>query len=55
MTKEEVKDYIKNNLRFILIKHFVDCNYVKLTLTLYIENEEIQEEYIYITEGEGCK
>ena len=52
MNVEELKQYLKNNLRLDISRRCLDYNEVKLVFTLYLDNEEITEEYVYIKEGE---
>jgi hypothetical protein len=51
MTKEEVKEYLKENLYLYMYKDYTMSNEIKLTISLYLENEKLTEEYVNITEG----
>ena len=51
MTKEEVKQYIKDNLTFTLTKSYGDYNTIEITLSLYIEDEKLGDETVFLTEG----
>lgn len=51
MTKEEVKQYIKDNLTYTFSKSYGDYNNIEITLSLYIEDEELDNETVFLTEG----
>lgn len=48
MTKEELKEYIKDNLQITIYKKYVDYKEVQIKVELLLEGEMISEEFIEI-------
>ena len=51
MTKKEVKDYLKENLLLVLEKTYENDSNVRVTVSIFLENDLISKDYVYITEG----
>jgi len=48
MTKEELKEYIKDNLQITIYKKYVVYKVVQIKVELLLEGEMISEEFIEI-------
>lgn len=48
MTKEELKEYIKDNLQITIYKKYVNYKEVQIKVELLLEGEMISEEFIEI-------
>ena len=48
MTKEEIKEYIKDNLKINIYKKHVDYKVIQIKVELLLEGEMISEEFIEI-------
>jgi len=48
MTKEELKEYIKDNLQITIYKKYVDYKVIQIKVELLLEGEMISEEFIEI-------
>lgn len=50
MTKEELKEYIKDNLQITIYKKYVGYKVVQIKVELLLEGEMISEEFIEINQ-----
>ena len=48
MTKEEIKEYIKDNLKINIYKKYVDYKVIQIKVELTLEYEVVSEEFIEI-------